>query len=313
MFATKPEQAIAMVKNALELGVRARWFAGDEVFYSGRGLRETMRESGLGYPDAKRLVMGAPLRPELSVLDPLATATLPRDLLVEGALETFFRLVSPYIGDPAALPEPDARVEAAAVRLLRLGDEIAGATRVGGPVTDERRARSAWLSAQSHTRHLHDGRGPYAVKGRLIANELSTVLGLRKMTAVAALLPPLWRAIDEGEERLGSARRLRRLWAVIRTGLGRSLPAEPAVGVTSLIDVWGIERHVVAEPEATEAIAHRIVRAWGAGLPMLGGFGHSDVLRLLRRTVAAPDDEVQAPSAQDTSTRRTDGQLVAAT
>ncbi|ARP73817.1 transposase [Streptomyces pluripotens] len=48
MFATKPEQSIAMVKNALELGVRARWFAGDEV-YSGRELRKAMREFGLGY------------------------------------------------------------------------------------------------------------------------------------------------------------------------------------------------------------------------------------------------------------------------
>ncbi|MEV5010809.1 transposase [Streptomyces sp. NPDC055692] len=34
MFATKLQQTAAMVKNALELGVRARWFAGDDV-YSG--------------------------------------------------------------------------------------------------------------------------------------------------------------------------------------------------------------------------------------------------------------------------------------
>ena len=37
-----------MVKNALKLDVRARWFAGDDV-YSGRGLRRSMREFGLGY------------------------------------------------------------------------------------------------------------------------------------------------------------------------------------------------------------------------------------------------------------------------
>ncbi len=48
MFATKLQQAAVMVKNALELGVRARWFAGDEV-YSGRELRRNMRELGLGY------------------------------------------------------------------------------------------------------------------------------------------------------------------------------------------------------------------------------------------------------------------------
>ncbi|MET7356462.1 IS701 family transposase [Streptomyces mirabilis] len=48
MFATKLQQTAAMVKNALKLGVRARWFAGDDV-YSGRELRRSMREFGLGY------------------------------------------------------------------------------------------------------------------------------------------------------------------------------------------------------------------------------------------------------------------------
>ncbi len=48
MFATKLQQTAAMVKNALELGVRARWFAGDDV-YSGRELRQIIRGFGLGY------------------------------------------------------------------------------------------------------------------------------------------------------------------------------------------------------------------------------------------------------------------------
>lgn len=48
MFATKLQQTAAMVKNALELGVQARWFVGDEVS-SGRELRMKLREFGLGY------------------------------------------------------------------------------------------------------------------------------------------------------------------------------------------------------------------------------------------------------------------------
>lgn len=48
VFATKPQQAVAMVADALRLGVRARWFAGDDV-YSGRELRTRMRSFGLGY------------------------------------------------------------------------------------------------------------------------------------------------------------------------------------------------------------------------------------------------------------------------
>ncbi|MEV0177679.1 IS701 family transposase [Streptomyces sp. NPDC050803] len=47
-FATKLQQTAAMVNNALALGVKARWFAGDDV-YSGRELRMSLREFGLGY------------------------------------------------------------------------------------------------------------------------------------------------------------------------------------------------------------------------------------------------------------------------
>lgn len=47
-FATKPQQALAMVTDALATGVKARWFAGDEV-YCGRELRRGLRSLGLGY------------------------------------------------------------------------------------------------------------------------------------------------------------------------------------------------------------------------------------------------------------------------
>jgi SRSO17 transposase len=48
VFATKPQQTATMIAGALELGIRARWFAGDEV-YSGRELRTMIRSFGLGY------------------------------------------------------------------------------------------------------------------------------------------------------------------------------------------------------------------------------------------------------------------------
>lgn len=47
-FATKPQQALAMVADALATGIAARWFAGDEV-YCGRELRRGIRSLGLGY------------------------------------------------------------------------------------------------------------------------------------------------------------------------------------------------------------------------------------------------------------------------
>lgn len=47
-FATKPQQALAMATGALAAGMKARWFAGDEV-YCGRELRRGIRALGLGY------------------------------------------------------------------------------------------------------------------------------------------------------------------------------------------------------------------------------------------------------------------------
>ncbi|MEU0663826.1 transposase [Streptomyces lavendulocolor] len=47
-FATKPQQALSMVTDALATGIEARWFADDEV-YCNRELRRGIRSLGIGY------------------------------------------------------------------------------------------------------------------------------------------------------------------------------------------------------------------------------------------------------------------------
>src|SRR5205823_689794 len=48
-FATKPQQAIAMLKRAWEQGVPMRWVTGDEVYGDSPRLRETIQEHGRFY------------------------------------------------------------------------------------------------------------------------------------------------------------------------------------------------------------------------------------------------------------------------
>jgi SRSO17 transposase len=48
-FATKPEQAIAMLEHAWEQGVPMRWVTGDEVYGDSPRLRETVQEHGRFY------------------------------------------------------------------------------------------------------------------------------------------------------------------------------------------------------------------------------------------------------------------------
>ncbi len=242
----------------------------------------------LVHPGGKRLVLGMALQPEVAVLDAAATATLPGELLAEGALEALFRVVSPYIGDHRAAPTEDMLVETVAERLVGLGHALA-AVRPADPsgvvADDALRLEIAKVSGLSHNAWLHHGRDPCAVKGWLLANELSWTLGVRKMTAVAALLPPLWQAIADGESRLGSAARLRRMWARLRMTGTQPLPADPGAGVRALIDAWRIERRLTADTALLDTVAQRTVRAWGAGLPMLGGLVADDVRRLLSNAV----------------------------
>jgi alcohol dehydrogenase class IV len=231
----------------------------------------------LDFPQGKRLIMGSVLQPDVAVLDPVATGTLPAALVAEGALEVLFRLTGLYAGDHADLPTEDALAQTLARRVVELGY---------APGSSAARAEIAKVSGLSHAGWVVLGRAPYAGKGWYLANELSSALGLRKMTAVAALLPPLWRAVADGDARLGSARRLRRMWEHLRTApAAAELPEDPADGIAALIDAWGVGRRIDADADALAAVATRTVRAWGAGLPMLDGLSAADIHGLFQQAV----------------------------
>ncbi|MER5699921.1 hypothetical protein ACWDBO_51730 [Streptomyces mirabilis] len=61
-LSTKLDQAVAMVRDALDAGVGADWFAGDEV-YGSRALRRRMRAMGLGYAVAVKQTRRSPCAP----------------------------------------------------------------------------------------------------------------------------------------------------------------------------------------------------------------------------------------------------------
>ncbi|GGQ30556.1 daptide-type RiPP biosynthesis dehydogenase [Streptomyces mutabilis] len=242
----------------------------------------------LSGPQGKRLVLGNGLQPDVAVLDPVATRTLPAELLAEGVLEVFFRVAGMYVGDPQDLPAEDAFALTLLERLVVLGAELASVRRAGEAPGDSLRLQIAKLSGVSHSQWFNLGRDPCACKGWYLANELSTGLGLRKMTAAAAVLPPLWQRIVDGDDRWGSAHRLRRLWETVNLAHGRELPADPAEGVAELLDGWLIERGIDATVERTDRIARSTMRAWGDGLPTLGALTLADVRHVMAEAVRQP-------------------------
>ncbi len=241
---------------------------------------------------SKRLVTGPCLRPAAAVWDAEATATLPVELIADGVLEALFRTVSAYVGDTTNLPEQDAMVEQLAARLIQLGYAVADCRRAGEPVNADLRLRIAEQSGESQIGLINMGRSPYSVKGWAIANELSTTLGLPKMRTVAAIWPVLWRHIGIGDTRLGDSGRLHRLWADVRCRTPW-LSADPAGGIADLIDEWGIERRVRATPDAIDCVVTRAMRAWGAGLPMLGGLTAADLRELLIEATELPSEQLR--------------------
>lgn len=259
---------------------------------------EASTSACLAHPDGKRLLIGDVLRPDAAVLDPLATRGLPDHLVREGLLEPLFRLGCQFVADAGERPTEDALALALAERLVALGDRLDDA--LGGPATDpaasdELRRQIAQISALSHAPWLSLGRDRYAARGWYIATELSVALGVRKMTAVAALLPALWAEIDDGRAVLGSADRLRAWWRRLRVAGARPLPADPAAGIAALVGRWRIDPRLPADATAADPVARRCVARWGAGLPMLGRVRTDDLRGPLRRALSAVPDRPARP------------------
>ncbi|WP_425248042.1 daptide-type RiPP biosynthesis dehydogenase [Streptomyces sp. NEAU-NA10] len=255
----------------------------------------------------KLLATGPCLRPVAALWAPEATETLPGELIADGVLEALFRTVSPYAGDPTELPEQDAEVESLAARLVVAGYEVAALRTEHRPVPAELRLRIAKSSGESQIGRINIGRSPYAVKCWAMANELSTTLNLAKMRTVSALWPVLWRHTLAGDTRLGSPARVHRLWTTLRTA-APWLSDDPATGLLQLMRDWRVDREVRADAGAIDRATTRIMRGWGAGLPILDELSAADVRALLTEATepasGAPSPAARGPQTRTDAARR---------
>ncbi|MFC5952957.1 daptide-type RiPP biosynthesis dehydogenase [Streptomyces pratens] len=232
------------------------------------------------YDGTKRLAMGECLRPRGALWVAEATDTLPGPLVLDGVLEAIFRTVIPYTSDTLDLPEQDAAVEELAGHLLIAGEELARHLATDQAAPAHWRLRVARLSAESQRGAINVGRSPYAVKCWALANELSTVMGLAKMRAVAALWPVVWRRALQGDTRFGSAARIHRLWERLSHHAPWLAP-QPDNGLERLMQRWQIDHRVHLSPQLLHQVALRSVRSWGAGLPTLTRLSADDIAALL--------------------------------
>lgn len=226
----------------------------------------------------KRLVLAKALRPDLAILDPELTATLPAPLLREGVLEALLRVIGPVVGGGRGGGLPDAEAAMLARQLHATGNRIAD-----GDTGTDARLTAAMLSSTTHTGWALAGRAPFSPKHWYLANELSTALGLRKMVATACLLPALWSRVVEGDRRFGDPGGLAEAWSWLAD-------SEPVTGLRTLLRRWRIEHLAPAPAAIIRLAAERAVRWWGGRLPMLAGLDVDDVERLYRDAMGARAD-----------------------
>ncbi len=255
---------------------------------------EVSAVAALRYPTTKRLVAGLALVPDAAVVDPVATLGLPAWMVAEAAFEVLCRLMYPYVCAGREVPGQDRLTEAAAGQLIRLGFDVDHLRRSARPIPSHIRTELAALSGFSQSWWMGRFDEPFSAKPWLIANELSSFTGVRKMTAVTAILPEVSARITRGDERLGSAARLHRLWRLLHALAPIPLPADPAAGITALMHRWRVAGDIRLDVADVPVLARRISRAWGAGLPMLAGLRTEDLTDLLAAALTRPRELAEA-------------------
>lgn len=238
---------------------------------------------------ARRLVLGRSLRADVAVLDPEATAGMPRDLYASGLVEIMLRLASPFVSAAPASAFIDSTTVALASTLGALSS---------APPSRTVRHDVARIAALSHSPHLVDPSQSFATRAWYLANELSTAVTSTKIATLVDLTPLIWRRILSGDARWGRADRLRGFWRQVLPETG----VEPVAGFrawTRALGAPGLSpaqlRHI--DPDH---LAQTCLRRWGYGLPMLGPLRRDDLTSLfaeLRNAAKPSAHDDQSPPA----------------
>ncbi|MBT2483255.1 MULTISPECIES: daptide-type RiPP biosynthesis dehydogenase [unclassified Microbacterium] len=221
--------------------------------------------------EGHRLIVGRSLRPRHAIIDSLNLSTLTPDMVEEGALEAFLRLAG---ASTSSQRSPRGNSDAVALGRALLESATRDSASASG------RLRLARLSAATQRTAALRGRDPYSARHWYVANEVSFLLGIRKMVATAAVIAAVWRRICSGDRRWGDRQSLENFWAGVSQRA--DLPLDPAEGISALIRRWRIPIPRAPNADHICRIAVATEKAWGNRQPMLAELVAEDFCDVLR-------------------------------
>ncbi len=215
-----------------------------------------------GHP---RLVEGTGLTPDIAVVDSAFTTSLPPQAIVEGISASVMRAADWYVADEDANPLTEAETRTAVSLLVSLG------MRAGKDGLDAHDRLLASCADMAQFGLPLAGHQPVVTASRAVSAELAFETGEPLGSVLAALLPAMWQAVDDGDALLGSRARLRRVWSWIRAAGSPAWPAEPGPGFAAMFRSWKLGSGLACDAAVASAASVRTLRFWESGVPALAG------------------------------------------
>ncbi|WIV52960.1 iron-containing alcohol dehydrogenase [Amycolatopsis nalaikhensis] len=229
----------------------------------------------------RRLVDGPGLVPDIAVVDSTFTGSLPPQSIVEGISASVMRAADWYVADENANALTEAETQTVVGLLVPLGMR---AGKDGLPARDRLLASYADMAQFGLP---FAGHQPVVTASEAVAAEVAFETGAHPGGVLAALLPTMWQAVDDGDGRLGSRVRLRRVWDWIRAAGSPGWPEEPGPGVAAMFRSWKLGSGLECDAAAVSAAGVRALRFWEADVPALAGRSAPEVARWVRDAVLA--------------------------
>ncbi|ATY13982.1 hypothetical protein CU254_28830 [Amycolatopsis sp. AA4] len=231
-----------------------------------------------GHP---RLVEGPGLVPDVAVVDSTFTESLPPRSIVEGITASLVRAADWFVADEGANALSDAETRTAVTLLVSLGMRAGE----GGLSAPDLLLASYADMAQFGLPFA--GHQMAVTATGAVAAEVASELGVTPNTALTAVAPVLWQAVDDGDIRLGSRARLRRVWSWIRAAGSEKWPEEPGPGVAAMFRSWNLESGLACDAAAASAVGVRVHRFWAGNVAALAGRSAPDLAQWVSAAIPA--------------------------